>query len=85
MSFSDKLKSVASRPGIFSRTLKDNGDGRLYGRRGIFFGTVGEAAITTMLTGVFYSTLLILLLRGADQLTETRYITLIGTVQMFSG
>lgn len=69
----------------FGRVLKDNSDGRLYGRRGIFFGTVAETAITTMLTGAFYSALLILLLKGADQLTETRYITLIGTVQTFSG
>ena len=85
MSFRGKNKSGTVYSGIFSRVLKDNSDGRLYGRRGIFFGTVGETAVTTMLTGVFYSTLLILLLRGADQLTETRYLTLIGTVQMFSG
>ena len=85
MSSEDKMKKSAASRGIFGRVLKDNADGRLYGRRGIFFGTIGEAAVTTMLTGVFYSTLLILLLRGADQSTETRYITLISTVQTFSG
>lgn len=85
MALHDKIKSSMDYSSSFGRVLKDNSDGRLRGRRGIFFGTVAEAAVTTMLTGVFYSTLLILLLEGADKLTETRYITLISTVQMFSG
>lgn len=69
----------------YKRVLSNNNDGRLRGRKGVFFGTVAESAVTTMLTGIFYSTLLTVLLKGATETVENKYLALIETLTAFVG
>lgn len=57
----------------------------MYGRKGIFYGTVIETALTLTFTGVFYATILSILLSGASKEIESYYVTIIGTIQTFAG
>lgn len=69
----------------FKAALGVDNDGLLRGRRGIFFGTIGDTVIVRLTAGIFYTTLLLILLDGADSVTQNLYIALSTGIQSAAG
>ena len=69
----------------FKVALSNDTDGLLKSRRGVFFATLGENTIVQLTTGVFYTTLLLILLEGSSFETQNFYIALITGVQAAAG